>query len=79
MQTALITGGSKGFGLALAESLVADGWSVVIQGSAHHVDSDAERAAAGESDVQPWSGGVKEHYMRVVPTRITGRRIHAAH
>ena len=32
MNTALITGGSKGFGLALAESLVADGWSVVIDG-----------------------------------------------
>src|SRR4051794_28565225 len=32
MQTALITGGSKGFGLALAESLVGDGWSVVIDG-----------------------------------------------
>ena len=32
MQTALITGGSKGFGLALATSLVEDGWNVVIDG-----------------------------------------------
>jgi len=32
MTTALITGGTKGFGLALAERLVADGWSVVIDG-----------------------------------------------
>ena len=32
MQTALITGGSKGFGLALATSLVKDGWGVVIDG-----------------------------------------------
>lgn len=32
MQTALITGGSKGFGLALATDLVNDGWSVVIDG-----------------------------------------------
>ncbi|MEP7047882.1 MAG: SDR family oxidoreductase [Ilumatobacteraceae bacterium] len=32
MQAALITGGTKGFGLALAESLVQDGWSVVIDG-----------------------------------------------
>lgn len=32
MQIALITGGSKGFGLALATSLVKDGWSVVIDG-----------------------------------------------
>jgi NAD(P)-dependent dehydrogenase (short-subunit alcohol dehydrogenase family) len=32
MQVALITGGSKGFGLALATSLVGDGWNVVIDG-----------------------------------------------
>lgn len=56
-----------------------DGWSVLIQGPAHHIDSDAERAAASQTGVQPWSGGAKEHYIRVVPTRITGRRIHATH
>ena len=32
MHTALITGGSKGLGLALATSLVRDRWSVVIHG-----------------------------------------------
>ena len=55
-----------------------DGWSVLIQGPAHHIDSDAERAAARQTGVQPWSGGAKEHYIRIVPTRITGRRIHPA-
>jgi NAD(P)-dependent dehydrogenase (short-subunit alcohol dehydrogenase family) len=32
MQAALITGGSKGLGLALATRLVEDGWSVVVDG-----------------------------------------------
>jgi NAD(P)-dependent dehydrogenase (short-subunit alcohol dehydrogenase family) len=32
MQAALITGGSKGLGLALATNLVEDGWSIVIDG-----------------------------------------------
>ena len=56
-----------------------NGWSVLVQGPAHHVDSETEQAAVRQTGVQPWSGGAKEHYIRVVPTRITGRRIHAAH
>src|ERR1700760_692612 len=35
------------------------GWSVLIQGPAHHIDSDAERSAAHQTGVQPWSGGAK--------------------
>jgi NAD(P)-dependent dehydrogenase (short-subunit alcohol dehydrogenase family) len=41
MQTALITGGSKGFGLALATSLVKDGWSVVLDGRDQSVLDEA--------------------------------------
>ena len=29
------------------------GWSVLIQGPAHHVDSEAERAAAKQAGVEP--------------------------
>jgi NAD(P)-dependent dehydrogenase (short-subunit alcohol dehydrogenase family) len=42
MSTAIITGGSRGFGLALATDLVRDGWNVVIDGR----DADAVHAAA---------------------------------
>ena len=54
------------------------GWSVLLQGAAHHVDSHAERGSVRASGVQPWAGGSKEHYIRIVPTRITGRRIRQA-
>jgi nitroimidazol reductase NimA-like FMN-containing flavoprotein (pyridoxamine 5'-phosphate oxidase superfamily) len=54
------------------------GWSVLVQGSAHHVDAEAERAAVRESGVEPWAGGARELYIRIIPTRITGRRIHRA-
>src|SRR5208282_5762984 len=33
------------------------GWNVLIQGSAHHVESDAERAAVAGAGVDPWPGG----------------------
>jgi nitroimidazol reductase NimA-like FMN-containing flavoprotein (pyridoxamine 5'-phosphate oxidase superfamily) len=50
------------------------GWSVLIQGPAHHV-SEAERAAAVQAGVESWAGGDRELFVRIVPSRITGRRI----
>ena len=52
-----------------------EGWSVLVQGSAHLVDSEAERASIVQSGVEPWAGGEKELFIRVIPSRITGRRI----
>jgi nitroimidazol reductase NimA-like FMN-containing flavoprotein (pyridoxamine 5'-phosphate oxidase superfamily) len=55
-----------------------EGWSILIQGSAHPVDSEAERASVVQSGVESWAGGEKELFVRVVPIRITGRRIRRA-
>ena len=55
------------------------GWSVLVQGSAHHMDSGPERAAALEAGVEPWPGGDREQFLRIVPTRISGRRIRATY
>jgi nitroimidazol reductase NimA-like FMN-containing flavoprotein (pyridoxamine 5'-phosphate oxidase superfamily) len=55
-----------------------EGWSVLIQGSAHHVTSEEERAAVAQTGVSPWAGGSKELYVRIRPTRITGRHIRHA-
>lgn len=55
-----------------------EGWSVLILGPAHHMSSDTEREAAAGSGVTSWAGGPKEQFMRVTPTRITGRRIRQA-
>ena len=52
-----------------------EGWSILVQGAAHPVDSEAERAAVMRSGVEAWAGGDKELFIRVIPTRITGRRI----
>lgn len=52
-----------------------EGWSVLVHGPAHHVRSEEERAAVAGSGVTPWTGGSKEQFMRIVPTRITGRSI----
>lgn len=52
-----------------------EGWSVLVQGPAHHLDTDAERSAAIAAGVEPWPGGPREHFIRIHPARITGRRI----
>ncbi len=52
-----------------------EGWSVLIHGPAHHVTDAEERTAVAGSGVAPWTGGSKEQFMRILPTRITGRRI----
>src|ERR1700746_1661868 len=52
-----------------------EGWSVLIQGALHHVESEAEQASVRESGVEPWAGGSRDLYLRVIPSRVTGRRI----
>jgi nitroimidazol reductase NimA-like FMN-containing flavoprotein (pyridoxamine 5'-phosphate oxidase superfamily) len=53
------------------------GWSVLIQGPAHHVTA-AERDAALQAGVVPWAPGERELFVRIIPSRITGRRIRPA-
>ena len=55
-----------------------EGWSILIQGSAHHVDSESELAEVRQLDVQAWPGGEKDLFIRIVPVRITGRGIRRA-
>jgi nitroimidazol reductase NimA-like FMN-containing flavoprotein (pyridoxamine 5'-phosphate oxidase superfamily) len=52
-----------------------EGWSVLIQGPAHHLDSPAEQAAAESAGVRPWPSGEKDHFIRITPARVTGRRV----
>ncbi len=52
-----------------------EGWSVLIQGPAHHLDTEEERREAVEAGIEPWPGGVREHFIEIRPARITGRRI----
>ena len=58
------------------DSAAREGWSVLVQGAAHHVDSADEHASMLEAGVETWAGGHREHFLRILPTRITGRRIH---
>ena len=55
-----------------------EGWSVLVQGPVHHVEAEAERASALAAGLEPWPGGARELFLRIMPSRVTGRRIRRA-
>jgi len=58
------------------DDALSQGWSVLVRGRAHHVAHPAELNRMREDAVVwPWPGGEREVYVRVMPDRITGRRI----
>lgn len=52
------------------------GWAVLVVGSAHHVDTQAERASIvnAHADPFPWPEAEGAPMMRVQPLSIRGRR-----
>ena len=57
------------------DPVTREGWSVLVQGPAHHLDDAAERAEALAAGVQPWPGGERDHFIKISPMRISGRRV----
>jgi uncharacterized protein len=53
------------------------GWSVLIRGEAVEVTDPAELARLRKLPLDPWAPGAKTHYVRILPTVLTGRRISA--
>jgi hypothetical protein len=52
------------------------GWSVLVRGQAHRVLQPGELRNLQEGcDLRPWPAGEHDLYVRIVPLRITGRRI----
>ncbi len=53
-----------------------EGWVVLVVGSAHHVDTEAERASIISAGADPWPEAESEHLVRIQPMRIAGLRRH---
>ena len=52
-----------------------EGWLVLVRGTAHHLDTEAERASIASLGLKPWVEGEPEHFIRVNPIRIGGQRL----
>ncbi|BBZ62264.1 pyridoxamine 5'-phosphate oxidase family protein [Mycolicibacterium monacense] len=53
---------------------VAEGWSVVVKGVAKILHDDDELAEAERGQLLPWTSTTKQHYVRIRPLTVTGRR-----
>jgi uncharacterized protein len=51
------------------------GWSVVVRGEATEVTDPAELARLRKLRLSPWAPGTKARYVRILPAKLTGRRI----
>lgn len=49
-------------------------WSVVVKGSAAHVEDHDERFALLNVDIDTWHPERKPHFVRITPSLTTGRR-----
>jgi transcriptional regulator with XRE-family HTH domain len=58
------------------DDALCQGWSVLVAGQAHIVAQPAElRHLNARADVLPWPEGEHDVWVRVVPTKVSGRRI----
>jgi nitroimidazol reductase NimA-like FMN-containing flavoprotein (pyridoxamine 5'-phosphate oxidase superfamily) len=55
-----------------------EGWVVLVRGTAHQVDTEAERASISNVGLESWVEGEPEHFIRVDPISIAGQRLRPA-
>ena len=53
---------------------VTEGWSVIVKGTARILRTDEEVDEAERAQLLPWTATVKQHYVRIRPLSVTGRR-----
>jgi len=56
------------------EHNVAEGWSVIVKGMARVLRTEEDLAEARRAQLLPWTATTKEHYVRIAPLGISGRR-----
>jgi nitroimidazol reductase NimA-like FMN-containing flavoprotein (pyridoxamine 5'-phosphate oxidase superfamily) len=53
---------------------VAEGWSVIVKGMARLLRTHEEIDEAERAQLLPWTATVKQHFVRIRPLGVTGRR-----
>lgn len=70
-EVARLLGNPVSFQVDVIDSFHRSGWSVLIRGTGAEIGAEDQ----GDLSVQPWAGGDRSRWIRVVPMTVTGRRI----
>jgi nitroimidazol reductase NimA-like FMN-containing flavoprotein (pyridoxamine 5'-phosphate oxidase superfamily) len=70
-------GGRVAFEVDGADATSRTGWSVVVRGEAAEVTDPVELARLRKLRLSVWAPGSKSRYVRILPAKLTGRRISA--
>ena len=57
------------------DEALSEGWSVLVSGTASILTRPDDLRAASRLGIQPWAGGDRGTYIRLVTAEITGRRL----
>jgi nitroimidazol reductase NimA-like FMN-containing flavoprotein (pyridoxamine 5'-phosphate oxidase superfamily) len=68
--------GQVSFEVDHLDKALREGWSVLVQGHAHEAADEREvKRLEKRTHLDPWAGGARDVYIRITPTRISGRCI----
>ncbi|HEX8861316.1 MAG TPA: pyridoxamine 5'-phosphate oxidase family protein [Actinomycetes bacterium] len=70
-----VRGGQVAFQVDGVDEATRTGWSVLVRGEATRVTDPDELARVRRLPLYPWAPGGKGHYLRILPSSLTGRRI----
>lgn len=68
--------GRVSFEVDSLDEALHEGWSVLMHGHAHKVTEErVVKQCEDRMHLEPWAAGARDVYVRIVPSRISGRRI----
>jgi transcriptional regulator with XRE-family HTH domain len=70
--------GRVSFDVDHLDDALAEGWSVLLTGTARLVTEEAELKRLADLGIEPWPGGDRDSYIRLIADQVTGRRIRAS-
>ncbi len=73
---ALYANGQVSFEVDHLDEARRAGWSVLVHGHAHKIADEREvQRLEDRTHLEPWAAGARDVYVRIAPTRISGRCI----